>query len=61
MIIRCNVCNADPTGRWKSPPAMIFRDPYLEDGSKRDDFVHACRDHLSEKREKEIQERGPLE
>jgi hypothetical protein len=20
MIIRCNVCNADPTGRWKSPP-----------------------------------------
>jgi hypothetical protein len=36
---------------------MIFCDPYREDGSKRDDFVHACRDHLSEKREKEIQER----
>jgi hypothetical protein len=57
MIIRCPVCNADPDGRWKSPPAMIFCDPYPEDGSARDDPVYACRDHLSEKREKEIQER----
>jgi DNA (cytosine-5)-methyltransferase 1 len=57
MIIRCDVCNADPAGRWKSPPAMIFRDPYREDGSARDDPVPACRDHLSAKREKEIQER----
>jgi hypothetical protein len=27
MIIRCHICNADPCGRWKSPPAMIFCDP----------------------------------
>jgi hypothetical protein len=57
MIIRCHVCNADPDGRWKSPPAMIFCDPYREDGSKRDDPVRACRDHLSPKRAEEIQER----
>jgi hypothetical protein len=50
MILRCQVCNADPAGRWK-PPAMIFRDPYWEDGSKRDHPVPACRDHLSPKRE----------
>jgi hypothetical protein len=56
MIIRCRVCGADPCGRWKSPPAMIFCDPYQEDGSARDDRVYACRDHLSAKREKEIQE-----
>jgi len=63
MTIRCHVCGADPCGRWKSPPAMIFCDRYREDGSIRKDdsgqdvFVYACRDHLSEKREKEIQER----
>jgi hypothetical protein len=61
MIIRCR-CNADPAGRWK-PAAMIFHDRYREDGSIRKDdsgqdvFVYACRDHLSAKREKEIQER----
>ena len=37
MIIRCNVCGADPCGRWKSPPAMIFGDRYREDGSTRKD------------------------
>jgi hypothetical protein len=38
---------------------MIFRDPYREDGSKRKDpdFVYACPDHLSPKREEEIQKR----
>jgi hypothetical protein len=56
MIIRC-LCGADPAGRWKSPPAMIFQDRYRGDGSKRDDIVYACRDHLSPKREEEIQER----
>jgi hypothetical protein len=62
IIIRCR-CNADPAERWKSPPAMIFCDPYREDGSVRRDaddqvvFVHACRDHLSPKREEEIQRR----
>ena len=57
MIIRCNVCQADPVGRWKSPAATIFYDPYREDGSARDEPVRARRDHLSAKREKEIQER----
>jgi GcrA cell cycle regulator len=39
---------------------MIFHDRYWEDGSKRTDtdFVHACRDHLSRKREEEIQKAG---
>jgi hypothetical protein len=46
MIIRCHVCSADPDRRWKSPPAMIFHDTYREDGSARDDPLHACRDHL---------------
>jgi hypothetical protein len=42
---------------------MIFRDRYQEDGSIRKDdsgqdvFVHACRSHLSAKREEEIQRR----
>jgi hypothetical protein len=59
MIIRCHVCSADPDGRWTSPPALIFHDTYREDGSKRKDpdFVCACRDHLSAKREEEIQRR----
>jgi hypothetical protein len=63
LIIRCHVCNADPHGRWKQPPAMIFCDRYLKDGSVRKDeydrptFVHACRNHLSAKREEEIQAR----
>jgi hypothetical protein len=54
VIVICCRCNADPAGRWKSPPAMIFRDAYWQDGSKRDDPVPACRDHLSPKREEEI-------
>lgn len=58
MIIRCHVCNADPDGRWKSPPAMIFCDTYREDGSKRyDDFVYACRDHFSAKQEEDVKRR----
>ena len=59
MIIRCQSAGADPSGRWKSPPAMIFRDTYREDDGKRedDDFVHACRGHLSSKRDEEIQRR----
>jgi hypothetical protein len=59
MIVRCHACNAVPCGRWKSPPAMIFHDRYWKDGSKRTDpdFVRACCDHLSWKREDEIQRR----
>jgi hypothetical protein len=55
MIIRCHVCGADPCARWKPPPARIFIDPCEVDGSLRDIPVYACRDHLSPKREAEIQ------
>jgi hypothetical protein len=37
MTIRCNICNADPAGRWTSPPARIFCDPYREHSSARDE------------------------
>jgi hypothetical protein len=52
MIIRCIVCHADPCGRWKKPPVMIFVDPHRDDGGR-----YACRDCLSEKREAEIRAR----
>ena len=51
MIMRCHVCNADPRGRWKQPPACIFIDH--DDGGGR----YACRDHLSGRREAEIKAR----
>ena len=54
MIIRCHVCIADPAARWKSPPAMIFHE-----GRQRPRRpVDTYRDHLSPKREEEIQEAG---
>ena len=56
-IIRCDTCDADPAARWKQPAALIFIDPYREDGSTRNDSVYACRDHLSPQRESEIQKR----
>jgi|SRR5271166_1267277 len=40
MIIRSQVCGTDPCGRWKSPPAIIFHEPYRESG---DVSVYACR------------------
>jgi hypothetical protein len=52
MIIRCAVCYADPIGRWKQPPAMIFVDHHRDDGVR-----YACRDHVSAKREGEIKAR----
>jgi hypothetical protein len=55
MILRCHACNADPDGRWKSSAATTFYDPCRKDGNDRDVFVYACRDHLSAKREEEIQ------
>jgi hypothetical protein len=57
MKIRCHVCNADPAGRWRQPPAIIFIDPYQEDGGARDDPVYACRSHVSPKKEEAIQAR----
>ena len=52
LIIRCDICDADPAGRWKQPPAMIFSDPYRGDGP-----AYACRDHLSARRAEEVQRR----
>ena len=51
MIVRCRICNADPIGRWKQPPACIFVD--RDNGDRR----YACRDHLTSKREAEIKAR----
>jgi hypothetical protein len=48
-IIRCQTCNADPAGRWKQPPAMIFIDS--------NSGAYGCRDHLSPAKENEIQAR----
>jgi hypothetical protein len=50
-VIRCATCLADPCGRWKEPPAIIFVDH--DDGRRR----YACRDHLTPKREEEIKAR----
>jgi hypothetical protein len=57
MIIRCHACHADPCGRWKQPPATIFVDRYRADGGLRDHPVYACPEHVSPRREKEIQRR----
>jgi hypothetical protein len=58
MIIKCD-CGADPCGRWKQPPAIIFHDFYWPNGSRRrdPDFVRSCRSCLSERREEETQAR----
>jgi hypothetical protein len=52
MIVRCAICQRDPYARWVQPPAMIFADPYRDGDDK-----HACRDHLTPKREDEIKAR----
>jgi hypothetical protein len=57
VIIRCHICHADPCGRWKQPPAIIFHDPYGQSRAAPNGFVYACREHLSATREGEIQER----
>jgi hypothetical protein len=51
-IICCAVCQSDPIGRWKQPPAMVFVDAYRSNNRDGDKYV--CRDHLSAKREAEI-------
>jgi hypothetical protein len=57
MIMRCH-SGADPAGRWKKPPAMIFCDPYAKGAAASDrGYVHACRDHLSGKYATELAER----
>lgn len=51
--IRCATCNADPGGRWKQPPAMIFIDDHQSDGGSK----YRCREHLSPKKAGQIQQR----
>ena len=51
-VIRCHVCQSDPIGRRKEPRVCIFIDPH-EGGGRR----YFCRDHLSERREAEIEAR----
>jgi hypothetical protein len=43
MIIRCHTCHADPGGRWKQPPAMIF----IDGRPSTDGSHYRCRDHVS--------------
>ena len=58
MIIKCHICDADPAGRWKQPPAIIFIDPYTKGaGASERGTVYSCRDCLSPKREEQIAER----
>jgi hypothetical protein len=46
-IVACHICRADPIGRWRKPPQMIFIDG----------DVYACRDHVSAEKEAEVQKR----
>jgi hypothetical protein len=58
MIIKCAVCDSDPLGRWRQPPAIIFPDPYAKGAATSErGFVYACRDCLSPQREQEIARR----
>lgn len=52
MPICCFHCGADPAGRWKQPPALIFIDPYRQAKP-----VYSCRADLTPQREAEIQAR----
>ena len=51
MIIKCETCGADPCGRWKEPPAMMFVERV---GDERRYF---CRDHLPAKKKEQIEAR----
>jgi hypothetical protein len=53
MLIRCHVCPADPAGRWKNPAALIF----IEDPGAAGPRRYACREHISERKEAELQKR----
>jgi hypothetical protein len=51
MIIKCETCNADPIGRWRLPPAMIFAEGEL------DQRRYFCRDHLTAKKREQVETR----
>jgi hypothetical protein len=53
MIVRCHVCKADPAGRLREPPMMIFIDGRQStDGSQ-----YLCRDHVSPEKEAKLKAR----
>jgi hypothetical protein len=52
-VICCHICRADPFGRWKHPPAMVF----IDGRQSTDASQYRCRDHLSPKREEQIKMR----
>jgi hypothetical protein len=56
MIIKCDVCGADPAGRWVRPAALIFIDEPPKATVRKPEH-YRCREHLSAKREGEIQAR----
>jgi hypothetical protein len=51
MIICCAVCQSDPIGRWRQPPAMMFVDHVVGDRH------YFCRDHLPAKKREQIEAR----
>lgn len=53
MIIRCDICGADPIGRWVQPPAVIFIDAPPD--VPRHPSHYRCRSHVSEAKEEKIQ------
>ena len=62
IIIRCFDCHADPGGRWVQPPVLVFideppPDPKTRRRVAREPSHYRCRQHLSAKREAEIQTR----
>jgi RecA-family ATPase len=48
MLRKCNICGADPAGRWMTPAAILWRDPHQTG----DGFY--CYPHLSEARKAEL-------
>jgi hypothetical protein len=54
MVVKCAICGADPVGRRTKPAQCIFVDPHRAD---KETPRYRCRQHLSELREAEIQQR----
>jgi hypothetical protein len=57
MVIKCDVCGADPGGRWVKPSALIFINRYVKDAEGNLRPERRCRAHVSPKREEALQAR----